>query len=85
MSEEDRVQRGQRARELLESDVYTEALYDIRDSHLVRLQLIPSYDQEAVRQIYETVRTANLIDGKLSQWVEEAKMLIRERDARQDN
>lgn len=78
MTSEEIVARGQRARNLLESDVYQEALYDIRDSHLVRLQLMTQWDEQAVRREFELVLASNFIDAKLSHWADQATRILRD-------
>lgn len=80
LTEEQRIQRGQRAKSLIQSDSYEEAYNDIYQNLHTGLDGMKHNNEDNIKDIVSQIRCLRKLDSKLNQWVQESDRLQRLKD-----
>ena len=75
LTDEEKIQRGSRAYDLMHSGVFDEALDDLRNMLLSSLETLVTDDPEPVMSIMRQLRSIRHLRGKLKTWVSEARTI----------
>ena len=80
LSDEDKVNRGDRAADLLGSDSFREVIQALQESLHGGLDSMSVQDQDAIMQIVNQIRAVKSIPGKLGGWAKDAEIIRAQRE-----
>ena len=82
LSDEEKVNRGDRAGSLLAAESFHEVIQALQESLHGGLDSMPIHDQKAIMDIVYQIRAVKSIPGKLEGWAQEAKMITKNGERR---